>query len=230
MFQTRSLLQGEMEKLRRELTLMAARVEENLGKAITILNTGNGELLDAIKDCGKTIDEMQIRIEDMALVLIATQQPVARDLRELITVFKFTSNLERVDDYGVHLAKVAVKLSSKPSFRSMERIKRMAETGQEMLKAAFSAYLTQDPDASRKAAALDYTIDTEHKTLTDEVLAFIKEKPKMVKAAARLLRLSGYMERLGDHITNICEGVIFMTEGKHEELNPVELSRKKNGS
>jgi phosphate transport system protein len=101
----------------------------------------------------------------------------------------------------------------------MERVERMAETGQEMLKEAFSAYIRKDNDAARKAAALDDRIDAEHKTLTEEVLAFIKENPKLVKASARLLRLSGNMERLGDHITNICEGIIFMTQGSHEDLN-----------
>ena len=217
--QTRGLLHEEINMIRRELTLMAARVEEDLGKALAYTREGNDELGKEVKANGKIIDALQLKIEDMALVLIATQQPVARDLRELVTVFKITSNLERIGDFGVHLVKAAVKLSGRAPFRSVERIERMAETGQEMLKAAFSAYLAQDTDAARKAAALDDTIDEEHKALTGEVLALIKEKPHLVKAAARLLRLSGYMERLGDHITNICEGIIYMVKGSHEELN-----------
>ena len=217
--QTRGVLQEELNKLRRELTLMASRVEEDLGKALAMLRSGGEELAEEVKESGKIVDALQHRIEDMALVLIATQQPKARDLRELITVFKITTNLERIGDYGIHLAKVAAKLSDRPSFRSMERIERMAEAGQEMLKAAFNAYLVQDADAARKVAILDDKIDEEHKALTEEVLAFMKEKPRLVKAAARILRLSGYMERLGDHITNICEGVIYITEASHEELN-----------
>ena len=217
--QTRGLLFEEMNQLRRELTLMAARVGEDLGKALAILRSGGEELAEEIKESGKIVDALQLKIEDMVLILIATQQPVARDLRELVAVFKITSNLERIGDYGIHLAKAAVKLAGCAPLRSVERIKRMAGTGQEMLKAAFSAYLAQDADAARKAAALDDKIDKEHKALTEEVLALMKEKPELVKAAARLLRLSGYMERLGDHITNICEGIIYMTEGRHEELN-----------
>jgi len=216
--QTRGLLQEELNKLRRELALMEARVEEDLGKAQAMLRSG-GELAKEVKESGKEVDALQLRIEDMALVLIATQHPVARDLRELVTVFKITANLERIGDFGIHLAKAAKKMASRPPFRSLERIESMAGTGQEMLKAAFSAYLAQDADAARKAAALDDAIDEEHKALTEEVLALMKKKPELVKAAARLLRLSGYMERLGDHITNICEGVIYMTEGRHEELN-----------
>jgi phosphate transport system protein len=219
-----------MDRLRRELTLMASRVEENLGRAIAIVKTGDEMLASEVKECGRAIDKMQIKVEDMALVLIATQQPVASDLRESITIFKLTSNLERIDDYGIHLAKAAVKFANRPPFRSMDRLERMASTGLEMLKAAFTAYLNHDCAAARKAASIDSEIDEEHKALTEEVLELMKENPELVKAAARLLRLSGYMERLGDHITNICEGVIFMTEGKWEELNPVRLVRRKDGS
>ena len=215
----RVVLSEEMKQLRRELAIMAARVEEDLGKALAVLRSGGEELAEEIKESGKIVDNLQLKIEDMTLVLIATQQPVARDLRELIIVFKITANLERIGDYGIHLVKTALRLSKLPPFRSFERIERMVETSVLMLKEAVSAYLSQDPDAARKAASLDDTIDQEHKALTDEVLELIKKQPNSVKAAARLLRLSGYMERLGDHITNICEGIIYMIEGRHEELN-----------
>jgi len=217
--QSRTLLSEELNQLRQELALMAARVEEDIGKALAVLRSGDKELAEEVKENGKVVDALQLKIEDIALVLIATQQPVARDLRELITVFKITANLERIGDYGVHLVKAALKLSERPSFRSVIRIEQMVETAQEMLKEAVSAYLAQDPKAARKAAALDDKIDDEHKALTEEMLALMKKQPQLIKAAARLLKLSGYMERLGDHITNICEGIIYMIEGKHEDLN-----------
>jgi phosphate transport system protein len=72
---------------------------------------------------------------------------------------------------------------------------------------------------AREAAALDKKIDNEHKALTEEILAMMKKHPELVKAAAKLLKLSGFMERLGDHITNICEGIVYMIEGRHEDLN-----------
>jgi len=198
---------------------MASRVVEDLGKAMVVLRLGDKQLAQEVRESGKTVDTVQLKIEDMILALIATQQPVARDLRELITVFKITSNLERIGDYGIHLVKAALRLADFPPFRSTGHIERMVETAQEMLKLAFSAYLAQDSDAARRAAALDEKIDAEHKVLTDEMLAFIKEQPQLVKAAVRLLRLSGNMERLGDHITNLCEGIIYMIEGSHEGLN-----------
>jgi phosphate transport system protein len=216
---TRGLLQTELNQLRQELALMAARVEEDLGKARFILRSGDEVLINEVKESGKIVDALQHEVEDMALILIATQQPVARDLRELVSVFKITASLERIGDFGVHLVKAAKKLSRRPAFRAMDRIERMAEAGQEMLKSAFTAYLVQDVDVARQAAALDDKIDFEHKALTEEVLSLMKKKPELVKPAARLLKLSGYMERLGDHITAICECVIYMVEGRHENLN-----------
>jgi len=216
---TRSLLQIELNNVRQELALMTARVEEDLGKAYSLLYSGDELLADEVKASDKIVDALQLKIEDMALVLIATQRPVARDLRELVTVFKITASLERIGDFGVHLVKAAKKLSRHPAFRAMERIERMVETGREMLKSAFTAYLMQDVDAARQAASLDDIIDNEHKALTEEILSLMKKHSKLVKPAARLLKLSGYMERMGDHITAICESVIYMVEGQHEELN-----------
>ena len=215
----RVLLSEEMDHLRKELTVMAARVEEDLGKALAVLRSGNAELAQEVKESDKIVDALQLKIEDMALVLIATQQPVASDLRELITVLKITSNLERIGDYGVHIVKVGLRLSKYPPFRSVQRVERMVETAVLMLKDTVHAYRERDPDSARRAAALDAAIDQEHKALTNELLNFIKKQPNFVKAAARLLRLSGNMERMGDHITHICEGIIYMIEGSREELN-----------
>ena len=217
--ETRNLLNEELAKIRHEIAIMAAKVEEDFGKALTVLRSGNAELAEEVKASGIAVNEMQLKIEDMAFVLIATQQPVASDLRELITIFKLTSNLERIGDHAIHLVKAAIKLSNRPAFRSIIRIERMAEIGQEMLKMAIASYTSQDAEAARVTAALDEKIDYEHKALTEEVLALMKEQSKLVKAASRVLRLSGRMERIGDHITNICEGVVFMIEGKYEDLN-----------
>jgi phosphate transport system protein len=167
------------------------------------------------------VDALQLKIEDEAAIVIATQQPVARDMRELVTIFKLTSNIERVGDHAVHLAKAAKKLSKAGDapLGAQERLERMAEIGQEMIHDAISAFLEQDADAARKAAAMDSKIDEEHKALTEEVLKQMKKNADNVKIALQILQTSNQLERLGDHITNICEAIIYMIEGKHEELN-----------
>jgi phosphate transport system protein len=209
----------ELNRLRHDILNMATKVEEDLGKALVALKTNDIDLATEVKADDVVINALQIKIEDETAIVIATQQPVARDLRELVVILKITSNLERAGDYSVHLAKAAPKLSEEPLIPSLEHIERMAETGQEMIRSAITAYLSQDAEGARKVAALDDKIDGEHKALIEEVLVLMKENPKLIKRAVRLLNTSGYLERLGDHITNICEEVIYMVEGTHEELN-----------
>ena len=216
---TRIMFLEELNRLRHDILSMATRVEEDLGKAINALKNNDAELAKEVQANDELINAMQLKIEDEAAIVIATQQPVARDLRELVTIFKLTGNIERIGDHAVHLAKAAAKLSREKLFHYREHLERMVVTGQKMIHAAISAYLAQDAEEARKTAAMDDIIDAEHKILTEEVLGLMKEHPELVKKAVRLLNTSGHLERLGDHITNICEAIIYMVEGRHEELN-----------
>jgi phosphate transport system protein len=218
---TRNFFSEELSRLRQDILAMATRVEENLGKALTALRTRNADLAKEVRADDSEVDALQIRIEDDAAYVIATQQPVARDLREMVTIFKLTSNIERVGDHAVHLARAARKLakSTDAPFAAQEHLEVMAVTGQKMIRAAISAFMAQDSQAAREAAAMDQMIDAEHKTLTEEILKLMKKNSSLVKEALQIIHTSNQLERLGDHITNICEAVIYMIEGKHEELN-----------
>ncbi len=216
---TRTALNEKLELLRGELFRMAVLVEENLAKAAAAMKQGDQELAGQVRAADAGVDNLQLKIEDETAILIATQSPVARDLREMVTIFKITSNLERAGDYAVHLARAAEKLGGHPAFRSLDHLEAMAKICGEMIRAAILAYMNHNAQGARDAAALDDGIDQEHKALTEEVLRFMKKHPKLIKKAVRLLTVSGFLERLGDHVTNICEGVIYMVEGKHEELN-----------
>jgi phosphate transport system protein len=215
----RTVFSEELDRARHDILAMASLVEEGLGKALTALQTNDRELADAVREADAAVNAMQLGIEDEAVILVATQQPVAGDLREIFTMLKIAANLERAGDHAVHLAKTAIKLSGKASFRAMEHLERMVKTGQEMIRASVSAYLKQDAGAARKTAAMDDIIDGEHKRLSGEMLKLMKKHPELMKKALRFLHTSGDIERLGDHITNICEAVIYMIESRHEELN-----------
>jgi phosphate transport system protein len=215
----RIIFSEELDRLRHDILAMSSLVEEGLGKALAAFQDNNTELAKAVREGDAAVNSMQLKIEDAVVMIIATQQPVARDLREIFTILKITVNLERAGDHAVHLAKTAMKLSGKTPFRAMEHLALMVKTGQEMIRASISAYLKQDPDAARKAAALDDVIDGEHKKLSEELLKLMKKHPELLKKALRFLHTSGDIERLGDHITNICEAIIYMTESRHEELN-----------
>ncbi|MDR1144124.1 MAG: phosphate signaling complex protein PhoU [Spirochaetaceae bacterium] len=215
----RVLFSEEVDGLRHDILAMSSLVEEGLGKALAAFQDNNRELAKAVREDDSAVNAMQLKIEDAVVMLIATQQPVARDLREIFTILKITVNLERAGDHAVHLAKTAMKLSGKASFRAMESLEPMVKTCQEMIRASISAYLKQDPEAARKAAALDDIIDAEHKKVSEEMLKLMKKHPELLKKALRFLTTSGNLERVGDHITNICEAIIYMIESRHEELN-----------
>ena len=212
-------LMDEMNRLHHDLLSMGTRVEEDLRKAVEALKRQDVELAKEVKADDAVVNALQLKIEDQAAVLIATQAPVARDLRELVALLKVTDNLERAGDHAVHLAKAAIKLSGEPPFRQIERLERMASVGCDMVRGAVGAYLNRDVEEARRVAALDDGIDGEHRALVQEVLELMKERPDQVQRAARLLTTSGFLERLGDHMTNVCEAVVYMVEGSHVELN-----------
>jgi phosphate transport system protein len=216
---TRIQFTEELARLNHDILTMGLKVEEDLRKALLALKNEDVALAREVKADDELVNALQLKIEDQAAILIATQQPVARDLRELVTVFKVTDNLERAGDHAVHLAKAVIKLSGEPAFRQASHLERMAELGCEIIHGAVLAYLNHDADEARRVAALDDAIDHEHKALVDEVLALMREQPGQVERAERLIKTSGFLERLGDHMTNICEAVVFMVEGRHVELN-----------
>ena len=217
--QTRQHFLEELSRLNHDILAMGTRVEESLRKATEALKTQNVELAREVKASDEIVNALQIKIEDQAAILIATQQPVARDLRELVTVFKVTDNLERAGDHAVHLAKAAIKLAGEPPFRQVDALARMAEIECGMIRGSVDAYLNMDADAARRVAAADDAVDAEHKQLVREVLELMRERPDQVERASRVLSSSGFLERLGDHMTNICEAVVFLVEGSHVELN-----------
>jgi phosphate transport system protein len=217
--QTRMHFLEELTRLNHDVLAMGAHVEENLRKASEALKAQDVELAREAKAADELVNALQIKIEDHAAVLIATQQPVAGDLRELVTALKLADNLERAGDHARHLAKVAIKLAGEPPFRQVERLCRMADLGCGMVRGAVDAYLNHDADAARRVAETDDAIDAERKLVAAEILGLIREMPDQVERATRLLTASGYLERLGDHMTNICEAVVFMVEGRHVELN-----------
>ncbi len=216
---TRTHFIEELSRLNHDVLAMGTRVEENLRKALEALKSQNVELAREVRDSDELVNALQLKIEDEAAVLIATQAPVARDLRELVTVFKVTDNLERAGDHAIHLAKAAIKLSGEPPFRQIDRLCRMAEVGCGMIRGSVDAYLNRDAEAARRVASADDEIDAEHKLLVREVIELMRDRPEQVERASRLLTTSGFLERLGDHMTNVCEAIVFMVEGLHVELN-----------
>ena len=209
----------ELNRLHHDILAMGSRVEEDLRKALLALKTGDMELVVEVKASDQIVNAMQVKIEDQAAMLIATQQPVAKDLRQLVTIFKVTDNLERIGDHAVHLAKTAKRLSDDPYPRPLDRLENMATIDVAMVHDAVASFLNQDESLARATAAKDDQVDAEHKAFVQEVLAYLAKNPGKAQQATKLIATSSYLERLGDHVTNLCEAVVFMTTGAHTELN-----------
>jgi len=216
---TRLQFMEELARLHHDVLTMGTRVEEDLRKALEALRSGDVELAREVKAGDEAVNALQVKIDDQAAMLIATQQPVAGDLRELVTVFKVTDNLERIGDHAVHLAKTARKLSAKPFGLSVERLERMADTGCAMVRDAVTAFLNKDLALAESTARRDDEIDADHKAFVGEVLEYLARNPEKTAQGTKLISTSSFLERLGDHVTNLCEAVVFMIDGRHVELN-----------
>jgi len=209
----------EMNRLHHDILTMGTRVEEDLRKAIDSLKRRDEELAREVKADDAVINAMQIKIEDQTAMLMATQAPVARDLRELVTILKTVNDLERIGDYGVHLAKMVIKLKGEPELPQFESLANMAETGCLMIRDSIKSLLERSESLARQTAEKDTIIDELHHSLVKETLEYMKANPEKVTQASKIIATSGFLERLGDHVRNICESVIYMVEGTHVELN-----------
>jgi phosphate transport system protein len=209
-----------MNQLSHEILLMGTRVEEDLRKTIQACRDRDTELARAVRAGDRDINTMQAEIEDKAAVLLATQQPVAGDLRKLVTFIKVVSDLERIGDYTSHLAKTVMKVGDRNKEEEILRsLTAMADKGCVMLSQAMAALLGNDEDLARSTAAMDTEIDTMHKNVMSDIMEAMRLVPKNVEIEARLMRTANFLERLGDHVTNICESVIYMVSGVHVEMN-----------
>ncbi|HQG40360.1 MAG TPA: phosphate signaling complex protein PhoU, partial [Spirochaetales bacterium] len=165
------------------------------------------------------IDALQLSIEDSVTMLIATQQPAARDLREMVALIKILDNLERIGDYAVHFAKASKILAEDPFPRPLDRLIRMSQTCETMLDEAIKAYLNQNESLAVASAEKDDVIDRDHKAFLNEILSLMVDNPARAGQAFKLIQTSTYLERLGDHVTNITEAIVFIITGEHKELN-----------
>jgi phosphate transport system protein len=215
----RAHFEEEKRLVREDVLRMGVRVEEDLRKALSAFKTRDRALAEEVKADDPIVNHYQVLVEDRCASLIATQQPVAQDLRWLVSSIKIVDELERIGDHAVHLAKASLKLEGEPYIEALGNLERMAETGCAMIRGAVEAYLELDAGKARATAAMDDSVDAEHKALMTERLTYLHDNPDKARQGTKIIQTSGFMERLGDHVTNICEAVVYAAEGRHVELN-----------
>jgi len=165
------------------------------------------------------INLAQHDIDEKCLVLLATQQPMARDLRTILAVSNVASELERMGDYTEGIAKLAVKLASQPLLKPLIDIPRMAEIGRGMLQEALEAFVSEDAEVARKIGDQDDVVDALYDQVYRELLIFMMQDPHTITRATYLLWVAHNLERIADRTTNIAERIIFTASGEIVDLN-----------
>ncbi len=208
-----------LAEMDRELLRMGAHVEEAMRNAMQALTGQDEELARKIVDGDRIINELEQEIQDRLTIIIATEQPVAGDLRHIITSLKILSQLERMGDHAVHIAKAVFRLKGQKFIKPLIDLPRMAEYGIEMIHDVLTAFADADDARAMKIAKLDDRIDDLHDQVWRELLTFMMADVHTIDQATTLLFVSRWLERFGDHATNICEWVVYDCTGKHVELN-----------
>jgi phosphate transport system protein len=165
------------------------------------------------------INRKRFDIEEKCIQLIATQQPMASDLRTIVAVLNIITELERIGDYAAGDAKITIMIGNEPPLKPLIDIPRMAEKTVDMLNRSLKAFIEHDVEAARKISAEDDFIDNLYDQVFRELLTFMAEDPRTITRATRLIWVTHNLERSADRVTNICERIVFMVTGKMEESN-----------
>jgi phosphate transport system protein len=216
----------QLGELRTAVLEMGGLVEQQIAQAVKALVTRDEALARATIERDHTVNRFDVEIDDLSLKLLALHQPAARDLRLITTALKITVDLERIGDMAEHIAERAVELASENPLKPYIDIPRMADLARDMLHRSLDAFVREDVALALDVCASDDLIDHLHEQLFRELLSFMAEDPTTVSRAMRLLFVSKYLERVGDHATNIAEMVIFMVKGRsirHLDKVPREL-------
>ena len=213
-----------LDDVKQQLLKMGGAVEESIDQAVNSLVDRDDDLIRTVIEGGRKIDEWEIFIEEECLKLLATQQPVASDLRLIATTIKINIDLERINDQAVNIAQCAQVLNKMPRLKPLIDIPRMAELAQGMLKDGLDAFVRGDVDLAREVAKRDEQVDLLRDQIFRELLTYMHliSRPDTVDRAIYLVLVSRHLERIGDNTSNIAENVVYMVEGRivrHQKEN-----------
>ncbi len=215
----RETFERELGKLQNELLVLGSMAEEAVLGAIDALKKRDVEASRRIYSNDIKINLKRYEIEQNCLTLIATQQPMARDLRLLAAVLEIITELERIGDYGKGIARINILMGPGPLVKPLVDIPKMAELGLGMLDRALTAFVNKDAETARAIPDEDDAVDELYNRVYWDLLAIIKEDPSKADRANYLIWAAHNLERLADRVTNICERIVFVATGEIMELD-----------
>lgn len=204
----------ELNQVKVRLLTMSGEAEAALRLAVEALLTRNMEKARQVIEGDRVINSMEVEIEEQCIDLLALQQPMARDLRMLVSAIKIANDLERVGDHAVNLAQSAERLATSRPIAPEPEIVEMARLAREMLSDALEAFVRSDAAAGREVCLRDDKVDALNRSVFRILLTHMMEDPHMIGAGLELFLVSRNLERVADLATNIGEDVVFLVEGK----------------
>ncbi|HIC93910.1 MAG TPA: phosphate signaling complex protein PhoU [Anaerolineae bacterium] len=216
----RETLDKRLTSLQKDLLAMGDLVDRAIERSIQALANRDLALAEKIIREDEAINRAQRDLDEKCLVLLATQQPLASDLRAIIAVSNIATELERIGDYAKGIAKITIMMGDQPLLKPLIDVPRMAEKGRQLLRQQLEAFVNRDAEAARRLAAEDDVVDGLYDQVYRELMFFMMQDPKTIGRATHLLWVAHNLERIADRTTNIGERVVFLVTGQVEELNP----------
>lgn len=214
----RKTFETEIKQVKDDVLLLGSMVEESILKSVEALKKRDLKASQKILEADREINKKRFDIESQLMILIATQQPMAHDLRLLASTMEIISELERMGDYAKGIANINIRMGDEPLLKPLIDVPRMAEKGVDMLHRALTAFVNEDVEAARAIPIEDDEVDALYNQVYHELMLFVIQDPKTIERANWLLWVAHNLERVADRVTNICERTVFIATGQLTEI------------
>jgi phosphate transport system protein len=216
---TRSQFERQLNEIQEDMLVMASMVQTAVTQSIEALKTRDVALAQKIIDNDVLINQKRYESEEKCVELISLQAPLASDLRTIISVLHITVDLERMGDHAEGNAKIVLMLADEPPLKPYIDIPKMADMAIRMLDGALDAYRTRDTQKARQVIDMDDEVDDLYEQVYHELLRYMIDDPRTIQRATYLIWVAHNLERVADRVTNICEAVVYLVEGRVSGLN-----------
>ena len=214
----RTVFHKHLREIQDDILAMGSMVSKATLRSIDALKNRNLDLAQQVITDDRKINKKRFEIEERCIQLIATQQPMASDLRIIVAMLNIIIEVERIGDYASGIAKIAIMMGDEPPLKPLIDIPRMADQTVDMLSRSLDTFVNRDAEAAKKIIPEDDLVDQLYDQVFRELLVFMAEDPKTITRATRLIWVAHNLERAADRVTNICERVVFVVTGKMEEI------------
>ncbi len=218
----RKTFETEIKQVKDDVLMLGSMVEQSLLGSVEGLKIRDLKAAQMILEGDRAINKKRFEIESQLMILIATQQPMAHDLRVLASILEVISELERMGDYAKGIANINIRMGDEVLLKPLIDVPRMAEKGVDMLHRALTAFINEDIEAARKIPVEDDIVDGLYLQIYRELMTFVIADPTTIERANWLLWVAHNLERFADRVTNICERTVFIVTGELSEINDTD--------